>query len=265
MSKIRVGEYLVNEGYFSTIKDVTPIIMARLVFINEQPIYKTGDLIDPKKIKSIRIKGMENKYVSRGGLKLAEAIRVFKLNLNNKIMLDVGASTGGFTDCALQNKIKLVHALDVGTNQLVYKLRQHPQVIVHEKTNFRTVNTELFKNKFDFITMDVSFISTSLLIDNVSKLLKSNGTFICLIKPQFEASKEVVTLNKGIIVDKKIHEQVILDFIYNCQKIELYVNNIVISPIKGGKGNIEFLAQVTKNNHIIFTKKQVENLVFNLK
>jgi len=156
MSKIRIDVHLVEEGYFDTREKAKRAIMARQVLVNDTPVYKAGESFKLENIKSIRIKGNLCPYVSRGGLKLEKAIKYWDLQLGGKIMLDVGSSTGGFTDCALQHGIDHVYALDVGTNQLVYKIREDERVSVFEKTNFRTIDENFFDVKFDLITMDVS-------------------------------------------------------------------------------------------------------------
>lgn len=184
------------------------------------------------------------------------------MELSGAIVLDVGASTGGFTDCALKHDASKVYALDVGQNQLVNKLRQDSRVVVYEKVNFRNIEKNFFDNKFDLITMDVSFISAKLLTENVVKNLKQGGVFICLIKPQFEAGISAPRNSKGVITRKDIHYDVVMSFIKDCSNKQLYVNEVIYSPIKGGSGNVEFLAKITLNNKIIVSAEQVKNLIF---
>lgn len=243
--KIRLDQYLVENGYFESREQAKKHIMAKQVLVNEEPIIKAGQTIDPEKIKSIRIKN-NCPFVSRAGLKLDAAIKNFNINLNGLTMLDVGSSTGGFTDCALQNGIKEVYALDVGTNQLAYKLRTHNQVKVFEQTNFRNLEADFFPIQFDVITMDVSFISSLLLIDNVYQFLKTNGLFILLIKPQFEADKNVKRDKNGVIHDAKIINSVKDTIIEKIKEKGFNCCGVMKSPIKGSKGNQEFMAVFQK-------------------
>ena len=246
MSKIRLDIYLYEEGYFDSREKAKRNIMAKNVLINDEPKIKPGELIDPKNIKSIRVKD-KCPYVSRAGLKLAKAIEVFNLDLTNKVMLDVGSSTGGFVDCALQNGIGKVVALDVGTNQLAYKLRNHKQVKVFEQTNFRTIPNNFFKDKFDIITMDVSFISSLLLVENVYNNLKDDGIFILLIKPQFEAGIEVKRNKHGVIVNQEDINRVKNEVVNKIKDYGFKCIDVINSPIKGAKGNQEFLSLFVKN------------------
>lgn len=248
MAKIRIDDYLIANKYFDNKEDVLRYVMAGKVFVNEQKLASSAKQYKIEKIEKIRIKDKKYKYVSRAGYKLEKAIKEFKLELKSKIMLDVGSSTGGFVDCALQEGISEVYALDVGTNQLDYSLRINDKVKVFEKTNFRLIDEKFFNIKFDIITMDVSFISIKLLVENVKKLLKDNGEFICLIKPQFEAERDVKREN-GIITDPKVHEQVVDDITKYLEENNLTVCQVVPSPIKGTKGNQEFLAHI-KNKEV---------------
>lgn len=243
MNKERIDDFLVRKDYFENVKQAQSYVMAGLVFINEEKIITSGYMIKEKDIKNINIKYKKKKYVSRAGKKLEKALDYWDINLTDKVMLDIGSSTGGFVDCALQNGIKKVYALDVGTNQLDFKIRNNKQVSVHEQVNFRTLPNDYFLEKFDVITMDVSFISITLLLDNVQKLLKSSGVFICLIKPQFEARKDAKR-DKGIISDPKIHEEVIELIKGKILVSGLECVEIIDSPITGTKGNKEFLALI---------------------
>lgn len=262
MAKVRIDVYLVENGYFETREKAKRSIMAGIVLVNDQPVHKAGESFKEENIKEVRIKGNICPYASRGGLKLEKAIKKWNLNFTDKIMLDVGSSTGGFTDCALQHGAKEVSALDVGTNQLVYKLRIDERVKVFEQTNFRTIPEDFFAEKFDYITMDVSFISTSLLMENIAKNLAENGKFICLVKPQFEAGKDAPRNAKGVITDRLIHQKVIEEFIVNAKMHGLYVNKLTSSPIKGGNGNREFLALLSKNNKEIVIEKTIKQVVY---
>ncbi len=262
MAKVRIDVYLVENGYFETREKAKRNIMAGLVLVNNTPVHKAGENFKEEDIKEVRIKGDACPYVSRGGLKLAKAIKRWNLEFKGKQMLDVGSSTGGFTDCALQHGAEHVCALDVGTNQLVYKLRVDERVSVFEKTNFRTISDDFFKQEFDYITMDVSFISTSLLMENVAKNLKTEGKFICLIKPQFEAGKDEKRNAKGVITDRHIHKKVIDNFIINAQEHGLYLNKLTTSPIKGGSGNREFLGLLSKDNQNVVSEKTIKQVVY---
>jgi 23S rRNA (cytidine1920-2'-O)/16S rRNA (cytidine1409-2'-O)-methyltransferase len=263
MAKTRIDVYLVEAGLCESREKAKRTVMAGLVLVNERPVFKPGETFKEDDLATARLKGDFCPYVSRGGFKLEKAISAFNIEMKDKIMLDVGSSTGGFTDCALQNGAKTVYALDVGTNQLVYKLREDNRVKVFEKTNFRTIGDDFFDVKFDVITMDVSFISAKLLVENVAKNLSENGIFICLIKPQFEAGIDAERNAKGVITDTDIHFKVVVDFIEDIQKYGLYVNDVINSPIKGQNGNREFLALVTNANNIIVEQQKVKKVVYN--
>lgn len=244
--KKRLDVYLVEEGYFDSREQAKRNIMARNVLINDEPLIKPGDNIDPEKIKSVRIKD-SCPYVSRAGLKLKAAIDGFDLDFKDKEMLDVGSSTGGFCDCALQHGASHVVALDVGTNQLAYKLRVDPRITVQEQTNFRTIESNFFNQQFDLITMDVSFISSLLLVDNVYHYLKEDGYFVLLIKPQFEAGREVKRNKKGVITDIDVINQVKDQVIEEIKNHGFKCLNVIPSPIKGMSGNREFIALFAKD------------------
>lgn len=246
MKKERVDILAVKQGLFPTREKAKRAIMAGLVVSNlsGERFDKPGEKISEKTV--LRIKGEIFPYVSRGGLKLAKAVEVFNISLQSKTVLDIGASTGGFTDVALQNGAKLVYALDVGVNQLDWKIRQDPHVIVMEKTNFRYTKPEDFTQGLpEIATIDVSFISLKLILKPLYKILETNGEVMALIKPQFEAGKEQVGKN-GIVREQKIHQQVIEKFFQSAVKLNFDVLNLDFSPITGGKGNIEFLAHLRK-------------------
>ncbi len=243
MAKIRIDEYLLKNNYFTQLDDLKRHIMAGKVLINQQIITSGATKYNVEDIKDVVIKKKDNKYSSRAGYKLEKAITYWELDFKDKIVLDVGASTGGFVSCALAFGAHKVYALDVGTNQLDYNLRVNPNVKVFEQTNFRTIDKKFFNQKFDIITMDVSFISIKLLLSNVKKFLKDDGIFICLIKPQFEADKDVHR-NKGIIVDEKVHKQVIENIKENVTNHNMKFEDVIESPIQGAKGNKEFLALI---------------------
>lgn len=251
MKKERIDVLLVEQGFFDSREKAKRAIMAGLVYDEHDRIDKPGTKI-PIDAK-IGVKGNTLKYVSRGGLKLEKAINQFNISLQDKTMLDIGSSTGGFTDCALQNGAKFVYALDVGTNQLVWKLRNDPRVEAMEQTNFRYATKDMFKNGLpDFASIDVSFISLKLIFPPLKEILKPNGEFVALIKPQFEAGKEQVGKN-GIIKDAKIHKEVIEKVLSYANENGFTLLNLSFSPITGGQGNIEFLGH--------FLNGQTENVL----
>ncbi|RLQ98284.1 TlyA family RNA methyltransferase [Falsibacillus albus] len=242
VKKQRIDVLLVDRGLFETREKAKRAVMAGIVYSNELRLDKPGEKVNED--IPINIKGSTMPYVSRGGLKLEKALKEFQVNVEGKIMLDIGSSTGGFTDCALQNGAKMSYALDVGYNQLAWKLRQDERVVVMERTNFRYVTpADLEKGMPDFATIDVSFISLKLILPVLKTLLVQNSDIIALIKPQFEAGREQVG-KKGIVRDPKIHEQVIEKIITFAQNEGYKIKNLSYSPITGGDGNIEFLAHL---------------------
>ncbi|HHY73100.1 MAG TPA: TlyA family RNA methyltransferase [Bacillus bacterium] len=261
VKKERVDVLLVERGLFETREKAKRAIMAGLVYTPDERIDKPGLKIEVE--TPLEVKGKVMPYVSRGGLKLEKAIKVFNLDLHDKIVLDIGASTGGFTDCSLQNGAKLVYALDVGYNQLAWKLRQDDRVTVMERTNFRYVTTENFLQGLpNFATIDVSFISLKLILPVLKTILTTGGEVVCLVKPQFEAGKDEVG-KKGIIRDKKIHCNVLQDVIQFAHEIGFSVNAASYSPITGGEGNIEFLLHLSwhEGNNEQFNAIDVEQIV----
>jgi 23S rRNA (cytidine1920-2'-O)/16S rRNA (cytidine1409-2'-O)-methyltransferase len=239
VKKQRLDVLLVERGLIETREKAKRAIMAGTVFSNETRLEKPGDKV-PEDIP-LEIKGNPLPYVSRGGLKLEKALKEFDVDIKGKILLDIGASTGGFTDCALQNGAKMSYALDVGYNQLAWKLRQDERVVVMERTNFRYVKPENFtKGLPNFATIDVSFISLRLIFPVLKKVLEPASDCIALIKPQFEAGREQVG-KKGIVRDAHVHQEVIEHIIDFALKEGYEVKNLSYSPITGGDGNIEFL------------------------
>lgn len=246
IKKERLDVLLVDRGLAETREKAKRTIMAGLVYTNENRLDKPGEKVNID--IPLMVKGNLLPYVSRGGLKLEKALKVFDLDVNGKKLLDIGASTGGFTDCALQNGAEMSYALDVGYNQLAWKLRQDERVVVMERTNFRYVKPEdLVKGMPDFASIDVSFISLRLILPVLKTLLVTGSDVVALVKPQFEAGREQVG-KKGIVRDRKVHEQV-LDRIISFSMEEGYdVMDLSFSPITGGDGNIEFLLHLTWNN-----------------
>lgn len=239
IKKERIDVLLVEQGLAETREKAKRAIMAGLVYANEERLDKPGEKISAD--TQLTVKGKVMPYVSRGGLKLEKAIAEFNLNLQDQVMLDIGSSTGGFTDCGLQNGVKMSYALDVGYNQLAWKLRQDERVVVMERTNFRYVTpADLVGEMPSFASIDVSFISLSLILPVLKTLLVPNSNVAALIKPQFEAGKDQVG-KKGIVRERKIHEQVIHKIIDLSLQLGYNVMNLTYSPITGGDGNIEFL------------------------
>ena len=260
-NKMKLDEYLVENEYFENLEIAKRQIMVGNVIVNEQKIDKPGEIISLNKIKSIRIKERDIPYVSRGGLKLEKAIKVFDLDFKNKIVLDIGASTGGFTDCSLQNGAKFVYAVDVGTNQLDWKLRNDSRVKSIENKHINDLEKSYLKDEIDIIVMDISFISIKKVLYKIKELLKENGFAIFLIKPQFEAERNEV--EKGIVDNLNIHKRVIKEIIEEAKTYQLFLENLTVSPIKGTKGNIEYLAKFSKKNNFSSNEEIVDKLFNN--
>lgn len=245
MKKERIDVLLVEQGFFDSREKAKRAIMAGIVHDDYDIIDKPGTKIPID--SNLHVKGNIMPYVSRGGLKLEKALKEFSLDIKDKIMVDIGSSTGGFTDCALQNGAKLVYAVDVGTNQLVWKLRNDPRVIVKEQTNFRYATIDLFQEGIPTLaSIDVSFISLKHIFNALKNILKTTDQVVALIKPQFEAGKEDVG-KKGIVKDKEIHCRVIKDVIKFAKEDGFTLTNLTYSPITGGEGNIEFLGLFIKD------------------
>lgn len=236
--KERLDILLVKRQMTESREKAKAIIMSGNVFVNGQREDKAGSVFEESVL--IEIKGNTLKYVSRGGLKLEKAVMQFKIALEGKICMDIGASTGGFTDCMLQNGAVKVYAVDVGHGQLAWKLRQDERVICMEKTNFRYVQKDDIADLLDFASIDVSFISLTKILLPAKQLLAAEGELVCLIKPQFEAGREKVG-KKGVVRDKAVHEEVIEKVIRYALEIGFAVLNLNYSPIKGPEGNIEYL------------------------
>lgn len=241
--KLRLDVALVEKGFAESREKAKALIMAGIVFVNNQKSDKAGNNIKPDDV--IEVRGETLKYVSRGGLKLEKAISSFDIKLNDYVCADIGASTGGFTDCMLQNGAKKVYSIDVGYGQLAWKLRTDQRVINLERTNFRYVTEEQVPDKLDFASVDVSFISLSLILPVMRNLLKDGGTSVCLIKPQFEAGKENVG-KKGVVREKSVHIMVIEKIIDIIKENNFTLLGLDFSPIKGPEGNIEYLCYIKK-------------------
>ncbi|AGY81249.1 MULTISPECIES: TlyA family RNA methyltransferase [Carnobacterium] len=247
MKKERVDTLLVKQGLAESVEKARSMIMAGQVYnTKEERIDTAGEKIAFD--TQLQLKGKHSRYVSRGGFKLEKAMEVFDVVITDKIMLDIGSSTGGFTDAALQHGAKLSYALDVGTNQLAWKLRQDPRVVVMEQTNFRYCKPEDFsKGRPNLSSIDVSFISLRVILPVLKNIIASDGDILALIKPQFEAHRDDVG-EKGIVSDKSVHEQVLTDMLSFATSIGYDVLNLTFSPITGGEGNIEFLAHLKWND-----------------
>lgn len=236
--KERLDVILVNRGLFESREKAKAAIMAGSIYSDSNRLDKSGVKIDED--TPLHIKGNTLKYVSRGGLKLEKAIDLYHINLKNCRMIDIGASTGGFTDCALQNGAEKVFAIDVGYNQLAWKLRQDERVINMEKQNIRSVTLEQIGEAVDFISIDVAFISLDKVLPVAAQLLDETGSLIALIKPQFEAGREKVGKG-GIVRERAIHEEVLERILSVAEECGLFPWGLTFSPIKGMEGNIEFL------------------------
>jgi len=237
--KERLDVLLVEKGLFDTREKAKRNIMAGLVKVDDYVMDKPGTKISVG--SKIEVKGEIHPFVSRGGLKLLKAIETFHLDLTNKVVMDIGASTGGFTDCSLQYGAKEIYSIDVGYGQLAWKLRQDSRVHVMERTNFRYVTKENLNSvPPEFVTIDVSFISLKIILNHLQTLLVPNGEVVALVKPQFEAGKEWVG-KKGVIKDPNVHQRVLEGMISFVLESGYCIKGITHSPIKGGEGNIEFL------------------------
>lgn len=246
--KERLDVLLVKRNLAASREKAKAIIMSGIVYVDGQKEDKAGTTFPEEAM--IEVRGHTLPYVSRGGLKLEKAIKNFDVNVEGKVCTDVGSSTGGFTDCMLQNGAVKVFAIDVGRGQLDWKLRQDPRVVCMEKTNIRYVTPEDIDDALDFASVDVSFISLTKVLGPARALLKDNGQMVCLIKPQFEAGREKVG-KKGVVRDKAVHEEVINKVIDFALEIGFSVHNLEYSPIKGPEGNIEYLVYIEKTGEAV--------------
>ena len=243
--KERLDVLLVEQGFAASREKAKAIIMSGNVFVNGQREDKAGTTFDPAK-STIEVKGHTLKYVSRGGLKLEKAIAQFTITLEGKVCMDIGASTGGFTDCMLQNGATKVYSVDVGHGQLAWSLRNDERVVCMEKTNFRYLTRDDIQDDLDFASVDVSFISLSKILLPARKILKDHGQMVCLIKPQFEAGKDKVG-KKGVVREQSVHQEVIEKIYTLADILGFQVLGLEYSPIKGPEGNIEYLIHIEKN------------------
>ena len=258
--KERLDVLLVKKGFYQSRERAKASIMAGIVYVDGQKSDKAGNMIDTE--AEITVKENICPYVSRGGLKLEKSMKIWPIILENTVCMDIGASTGGFTDCMLQNGASKVYAVDVGYGQLDYKLRIDPRVVNMEKCNIRYLDFDKIPEPIDFISIDVSFISLKLVFPVASKLLGEEGSLVCLVKPQFEAGREQVG-KKGIVRDRKVHEEVIENVIKYAADNGLYPHGLTFSPVTGAKGNIEYLLYLSKQEDISYNEAVIKETVDN--
>ena len=244
--KKRLDVLVFEKGFAESREKAKAIIMAGLVYVNNQKADKCGVSYDEN--LALEVRGETQKYVSRGGYKLEKAMNSFPITLDGKITMDIGASTGGFTDCMLQNGAKKVYSVDVGYGQLAWKLRNDERVVNLERTNMRYVTDEQVPDKIDFFSVDVSFISLKLILPVARNLLTNDGQAVCLIKPQFEAGKEKVGKN-GVVRDKNVHVEVVNTIMDFCLNNGFDILGLDYSPIKGPQGNIEYLIYIQNSDN----------------
>ena len=240
--KIRLDQYLCQNGYAQSRERAKALIMSGIVFVDQQKADKAGQMIAED--AQVEVRGHDIGYVSRGGLKLEKAMKAFPLTPAGKVCMDIGASTGGFTDCMLQNGAQKVYAVDVGYGQLAWKLRSDERVVCLERTNARYLSHEIIPEEPDFASIDVSFISLKLILPAVASVLRQEGEVVCLIKPQFEAGKDKVG-KKGVVRDASVHLEVLEHFLEHAAHGGFTVKDITFSPIRGPEGNIEYLGYLS--------------------
>ena len=250
MAKQRLDVAVMELGLAESRQKAQALIMAGEVYVNGQRQLKAGASVGADDAVEVRSKN-PLRYVSRGGLKLEKAMVLWPIDLRDKICADIGASTGGFTDCMLQNGARLVYAVDVGYNQLDWKLRTHPQVVCLERTNARYLTWEQIPEPLDFFSVDVSFISLSLILPALRPLMREGAQAVCLVKPQFEAGKDKVG-KKGVVRDPEVHLEVLEHFVNHAAQAGFEVKDLTYSPIKGPEGNIEYLGYLHTGNHSDF-------------
>lgn len=261
--KIRLDQYIFEQGYAPSKTRAQALIMSGIVFVNNQKADKAGTMI--KETDIVEVRGKDLKYVSRGGLKLEKAINEYGLDLTDRVCMDIGASTGGFTDCMLQNGAQKVYAVDVGYGQLAWKLRSDERVKNMEKTNIRNVTVDMLDEKINFFSVDVSFISLKHIFPVAYAISTDDVIGACLVKPQFEAGREKVG-KKGVIRDSAVHKEVIENVIGYANEFGFYVHNLTFSPIKGPEGNIEFLIIISKDSEkATVTQQDIDEVVLRAK
>ena len=257
--KERLDVLLVERGLVTSREKAKAVIMAGDVYVNGQKEDKAGSVFDPEK-SNIEVRGEKLKYVSRGGLKLEKALASFPIDLKGAICMDIGASTGGFTDCMLHNGAVKGYSIDVGHGQLAWSLRNDERVVCMEKTNFRYVTPDDIGCEPDFASVDVSFISLTKILEPAINIIRNGAKMVCLIKPQFEAGREEVG-KKGVVKDKKVHISVIEKVIEYAKSVGFTILGLDYSPIKGPEGNIEYLLFIEKNDSKNDNSFEIEKIV----
>ena len=253
--KERLDVILVNQGHAQSREKAKAVIMAGNVYVNGQKEDKAGTMLDESKI-TLEVRGSQLKYVSRGGLKLEKAMESWGILLTDCVCMDIGASTGGFTDCMLQNGAAKVYSVDVGHGQLAWKLRNDERVVCMEKTNFRYMVPGDIDDELDFASVDVSFISLTKILIPARDLLKDGGQMVCLIKPQFEAGRDKVG-KKGVVRERSVHEEVVRKILDYADSIGFDILHLEFSPIKGPEGNIEYLMHIQKNSATVLENTEL--------
>ena len=241
-NKKRLDVAMTEQGLAESRQKAQAVIMAGQVFVDDQKVDKAGAPVTEG--QNVEIRGKTLPYVSRGGLKLEKAMQLWPIGLHGAVCADIGASTGGFTDCMLQNGAQKVYAVDVGYNQLDYRLRTHPQVVCMERTNARYLTREQIPDPLNFFSVDVSFISLNLILPALRPLMQETGEGVCLVKPQFEAGKDKVG-KKGVVRDPAVHLEVLEHFLEHAAHAGFSVKDITFSPIRGPEGNIEYLGYLS--------------------
>lgn len=254
MKKERIDVLLVEKGLADSREKAKRFIMAGIVYIDNEKVDKSGTKVDIA--SEIIVKGNPLPYVSRGGLKLEKALKEFPITVKDRVALDIGASTGGFSDCMLQNGAKKIYAIDVGYGQLDWKVRSNEKVVAMDRTNIRYVTPDDLGELGQFVSIDVSFISLKLVLPVVKELTEEKVDIIALIKPQFEAGRDKVG-KKGVIKDRKVHKEVIREVNEFCKTIELNIVGLTFSPVKGAEGNREYLAHIVKD----MSRENIENTI----
>ncbi len=243
--KIRLDVLLVEKGLQESRQKAQAVIMSGLVYVNNQKVDKPGTAVPED--AALEVRGSTLRYVSRGGLKLEKAMTLWPIDLHGSVCMDVGASTGGFTDCMLQNGAAKVYAVDVGYGQLAWSLRCDERVVCLERTNARYLSHEIVPEEPDFASVDVSFISLKLILPAIAGVLREGGHVVCLIKPQFEAGREKVG-KKGVVRDPAVHREVLDHFLEHAKENNFTVLDLTYSPIRGPEGNIEYLGYLEKGS-----------------
>lgn len=257
LAKKRLDILLVEKGLVQSRERAKTTIMSGIVYVENQKADKVGATYDEN--ANIEVRGSTLKYVSRGGLKLEKALKYFDIDPTGHICMDIGASTGGFSDCLLQNGAVKVYSIDVGYGQLAWKIRNDERVVAMERTNFRKVTKEQISDNPSLAVIDVSFISLKIILPVAKMLMNDTAEILCLVKPQFEAGREKVG-KKGVVRDPEVHKEVLENFLIHATQAGFFIEDITFSPIKGPEGNIEFLAHI-KTTKTEFSEEIIEKIV----